>query len=515
MDASATDPQLPPGAYRGLWLGAGAFTVAASLLAIFVYVAYAWELVRYPWDWSPDEGLYLDYARRLLNAPASLYNDRGVPLPAMYGPLQPALLAPAVRMAHPLAAARVLTLLCTLFGAIALGALIRRRANLLWATAGAALYLAIFDISSWFTLVRVDAPLVTLWLWSAVLLLPEELRAGADRLSRARIAGGTAILLAAALAKPTAVVHGLPLVLGWFWVDRRSAWRLTVTMVVSGLAIVALLQMLTGGDFLSTNLLWRLHRSESGLLTKILTDFTLRTWPLLLLALVAGIAARLAKVHPLRDPVWLLLLGGLLILPMSNKGGACWNYLLPLYAALVVAAARWAARASATGGAWSALGPAGMAGLALVLAATQSFPLPTEFDEAASRTLYDFTQAVHRKVGGPFLVSSPDLVYFLAGQTTEIEGTSFKELAQGNAPGVRDVLTRLEQGRYTLVVETWSLPEEPEWQNALHRNYRPLGACRIGTYFTGYDSRLYARRDLPIAFTPPPGVRCLALPRSQ
>ncbi len=170
---------------RHLRLAAAVFTASASLLVVLVYVAYAWELVSYPWDWSPDEGLYLDFARRLLDAPGSLYNERGVPVPAIYGPLFPALLAPVVRLANPLAAARVLTLAFTLLGALAVGALIRRRAGVLWASAGAALYLAIFDIASWFMLVRIDTPLLALWLWSAVLLLPRELRAGADRLSRA------------------------------------------------------------------------------------------------------------------------------------------------------------------------------------------------------------------------------------------------------------------------------------------------------------------------------------------
>jgi hypothetical protein len=499
---------------RHLRLAAAVFAASASLLVILVYVAYAWELVGYPWDWSPDEGLYLDFARRLLDAPGSLYNDRGVPLPAMYGPLFPVLLAPVVRLANPLAGARFLTLAFTLLGALAVGALIRRRAGVLWATAGAALYLASFDIASWFMLVRVDTPLLALWLWSAVLLLPRELQSGADRLSRRRIAGGTALLLAASLVKPTAVVHGLPLVLGWFLVDRRSAWRLTATMAVSGLATFALLQAATGGDFLSANLLWRRHGSEPGLVIKILTDFTLRSWPVLLLALVSALAAGFAKAGLLREPVWLLLAGGLLILPMASKAGACWNYLLPLYAALVVAVACWTARALSGGRDWQPVGLAGMAALSLALVATQTFPMPTTFDETAARTLYGFAQAFHRRIGGPFLVSSPDLVYFLVGQPTEIEGTSFRELANSDAPAAREVLARLEQARYTLVVETWSLPPKPEWQSALRRNYRPLGVCRLGTYFTGYDARLYARRGLPVEFTPPAGVRCLAVPHS-
>jgi len=505
---------LPQPASRHVRLAAAVFAGTAALLVVSIYVVCAWNLVVYPWDWSPDEGLYLDFARRLLDAPGSLYNDRGVPVPAMYGPLYPALLAPMVRLAHPLAAARILNLLCTLLGALALATLIRRRAGVLWAAAGATLYLSIFDIASYLMLARMDSPLITLWLWSAVVLLPRELRAEADQLSRRQTIGGTALLLAAALVKPTAVVHGLPLVLGWFWVDRRSAWRLIAALAISGLATVALMQAATGGGFVDAMLGWRLHGREPGLLAKILADFSLRSWPVLLLALVSALAAGLARTRPHREPACLMLAGGLLILPMSGKAGALWNYLLPLYAALVVAAACWAARAVAARN-WQPVVPTAIAALSLALAITQTFPLPTAFDQAAAQTFYGFVQDFHRKLGGPFLASSPDLVYFLVGEETEIEGTSFSHLADSGAPGARDVLTRLEQARYTLVVETWPLPARPEWQIALRRNYRPLGVCRLGSYFTGYDSRLYARRGLPVDFTPPAGVRCLAVPHGR
>lgn len=494
---------------RHLDLVTSVFTVGASLLVVLVYAAHAWDLIGYPWDWSPDEGIYLDFARRLLDAPASLYNARGVPVPAIYGPLHPALLAPVVRLSNPLAAARVLTLGFTLIGALAVGVLIRRRAGTLWAVAGAALYLSVFNISSWFMLVRIDTPLVAFWLWSAVVLFPSELRAGADHLSRGRIAGATALLLMGCLVKLTAVIHGLPLVLAWFWVDRRSAWRLIAALALSGLVTLALLLAITKGGYLEAVLIWRLHSREPGLLSRLVADFAVRAWPVILLALLSGIAAVLARSRPIRDPVLFLLAGGLLVLPMASKAGACWNYLLPLYAAMVVAGARWAALSLPTVG---SLLPAGIGVLALVLATSQTFPMPTAYDEAAARTLYGFAREFHRKAGGPFLVSRPDLVYFVVGQDAEIEGAGLQQLVDGRAPAATEILERIIQARYTLVVETWPLPRQAAWQNSLHRNYRPLGACRLGSYFTGYDARLYARRDLPVDFTPPSGVRCQAVP---
>jgi hypothetical protein len=500
----------PPG--RHLRLAAAVFTVGASLVVILAYTLCAWTLIKYPWDWSPDDGLQLDFARRLLQSPASVFHGHSVPFPSWFGPLYPALLMPLVQTAHPLAASRILALALTWLGALAVAVLLRRRAGLLWGLAGAALYLSVFDITSYYMLLRSDTPSVTLWLWAAVLLLPSDLRPGDDRLSGARIAGGTALLLAATLAKPTGAVHGLPLVLAWFLVDRRSAWRLTVAAGLAGLTTFALLEVTTRGGFLDALLLLRFHGYAPGLTTQILRDFAERTWPVILLALVTALYTWKKRAHPERDPVGFMLLGGLLVLPMLGKQGACLNYLLPLFVALVVAAGCWAARGLQATSGWRPVVPAAAATLALALAATQTFPLPTPYDEAAARTFYQFTQEFHRKVGGPFLVSVPNLVYFQIGQDTEIEGSIFAQMVAHDAPGVRDVLARLEQARYTLVVETWPLPGQPEWQAALRRNYRPLGACRLGTYFAGYDSRLYARRGLPVDFTPPAGVRCLAVP---
>src|SRR5678815_5055098 len=112
------------------------------------------------------------------------------------------------------------------------------------------------DFSVWLLLVRVDGLMIALWLGAAVALLPRSLEPGSDALSTRRLSWGAALLLAAVLAKPTAAVHGAPLVLGWFLVDRRSAWRLSAVMLVAGLAALAILQLATSGGFLWTMRLW-------------------------------------------------------------------------------------------------------------------------------------------------------------------------------------------------------------------------------------------------------------------
>ena len=83
MNATGENPVRAAGS-RNLRLAAAVFAGAASLSVVLAYAICAWILIKYPWDWSPDEGLYLDYARRLLAAPATLFHGRAVPLPASY-----------------------------------------------------------------------------------------------------------------------------------------------------------------------------------------------------------------------------------------------------------------------------------------------------------------------------------------------------------------------------------------------------------------------------------------------
>jgi hypothetical protein len=483
---------------------ATAAACAAALIVAGAYLVHARVLLDYPWDWSPDEGLYLDYGRRALEAPGTLYSRRVVPFPSAYGPLVPASMALVARLPDPLRAGRLLALAWMALAAAALATLVHRRSGPAWAAAGVALYLAPFDLSFWHALVRVDGPMTALWLWSAVPLLPRTLERGGDVLSSRRIAAGTALLISAVLFKPTAALHGTPLVLAWFLVDSRSAWRLAAAMCATGGVVLGVLQVATGGGFLWVNGLWGLHPSVAGLPWAIVARFAGRAWAGLLIGAASCLAAAAARHRPHREPAIVLLAGGVAIAPLLGKQGASWNYLLPLYAAALVAAAGWAARSRS----WAA--PAA-AVLAVVLAATSTFPLPTALDEATARAFYGFTQRVQGLTGGPLLVSRPELVYFLAGQPAEIEGSSFVHLANRGAPGTEDVLRRLEEGRYALVVSTWPLPVATRWTAALQHGYRRVGQCRLGWYYgDGPPSYLLVRRDLSVTFAPPAGTRCVA-----
>jgi hypothetical protein len=506
-----------------LVLVATATSIAAALVVLVVYVARALVLVRYPWDWSPDEGLFLDYARRALEAPETLYPHRVVPLPSFYGPLLPFLMAPLVKLKAPLAAARLMELALTLAGAAAVAQLVRRGTGALWALCGLALYLAPLNLSFWNMLVRVDGAMLALFLWAAVFLLPREITRGADVLGARRLLVGGALLMAATLVKPTVAFHGAPLVLGWFLVDRRSAWRLTGAMAAAGLASFGVLQVATHGGFLWVNRLWALHSKEPNLATNILIYFVGLSWPILVLAATAGVVAWRARATPLREPALLLVAGGLAIVPLLQKHGASWNYMLPLFAALVVTTCRWFGRAGAGGETPRPRSPPRPAAIvavsivSLLLVATRRFPLPSAADAATAHVFYRLVLGAQRQLGGPLLLARPDLAYFLAGQSEEVEGSSFQDLVEGAAPGVEQVFDGLKARRYSVVVETWPLTERPEWRQALREGYRHIAGCSLAWYFgVNLMSNVLVRRGQPMVFIPPEGVRCFAAyPESQ
>jgi 4-amino-4-deoxy-L-arabinose transferase-like glycosyltransferase len=496
-----------------------AFALAASFLVLAAYAERTVALAAYPWDWSPDEGLSLDYGRRALRAPESLYTRSVSPFPSAYGPVLPALLAPIVALsAQPLRPARLLALAWTLAGALAVYALVRRRGSRTAGLAAAALSLAPFDLTFWYVLVRVDGLMVALWLTAAAVLLPARLEKGADRLGTGRLVAGTALLLSAVLAKPTAVLHGTPLVLGWWLVDRRSAWRLAAAVSASGLLALAALQWASGGGFLWVNRLWALHPSQPGLREIVLSGFIGSAWPLVLLCALLALgrahdgAGSDRREPPLaRESALLLLAGGLLAVPALSKEGAWWNYLLPLLAALAVLAGHLASRGGAAGPGAAARSVA-LAVVALALAATRTFPLPTAEDERTARVLYDYVEEHVARTPGPILVSRPDLASFLVGQPAEIEGSSYVHLAAARAPGTERVLGRLQRREYTLLVETWPLPRFGGYGEAIEAGYTFAGGCIVGYFYGPTAVHVRPRRDLPHPMIPRVGTRCGSAP---
>src|SRR5256885_7684276 len=263
----AVTPPTPPS------LAARAIAVAAMLTAataILIYAAGAAMLVGYPYEWDPSEGGALEVAWRLLHDPAQLYpHGTVVPHPFPLPPLQALLHVPLVLTSGAdLRGPRALSLviLVAILGAIYV--LVRRAGGeggsrrLAWVAA--ATLLAPLADSFWLMLARVDGLMIALLLWAAVVGLPRELRRGAAVLSTKRALATAALLVLACLAKPSAALHGAPLLLAWALVDWRSFVRLAAATVALGLAAGGAIDVASHGGFLESNRLWLLHGQEAG-----------------------------------------------------------------------------------------------------------------------------------------------------------------------------------------------------------------------------------------------------------
>jgi hypothetical protein len=492
------------------------YSLATALGVALAYGACAWVLFGYPWDWSPDEGIALDYGRRLLQAPETLYPREAVPFPAAYTPLLPVLMAPVVAWsAEPLRFARFLACAWTILVGSAAYALVRSRSGAAVSLATAALVFAPVDLSYWYLLIRVDGPMVALWLLAAAFLLPARLERGTDRLSRGRLWGGALALLGSVLAKPTALVHALPLVLGWFLVDRDSGRRLCVTLASLGLALLLLLEWLTSGGFLWTMSLWGTHPRQAGLLTSLLVMFLERSLPIWIFAATGLVYAGCCTRAGWRDGAWLLLLGGLLGVPLLSKSGAWWNYMLPaLCGAAILGGRLWGVAPDPATPRWSGmlrlhdLAPAAVATLALGLVLTRTFPLPSNQDAKTAEFFYTFL----KERGRPILATQPEYAYFLLDQVTEMEGSSFPYLAASKVAGVERIRNRIAERWYrTIVAVPHFWPADASFESVLTQNYTLLGECALGFHYGRTRFVLFAPHGSPVRFQPPPGVRCRAL----
>ncbi len=478
--------------------------VAASLLALGIYAWQAVSLTRYPWDWSPDEGLFLEYARRLVQDPVMLYPRSVTPYPASHGPLQPVILAPIVALfAEPIRPARVLAMGWTALIALAVYRLVRRKATWPQALACAALVLAPLDLTFWFMLLRVDGLMTAFWLLGAVVLLPERLERGADRLSWPRAGVGALLLLAAVLVKLSAILHTAPLVLGWLLVDVASGLRLASLVGGGGLAALLGLQVATAGGFLWAMQLWK-SPFQPSLIALHGWIFFDSTWMVFLFAAFCLLAATRAGIRPFRDGALLLMLGGLAIVPSMARLGAWWNYLLPLLCATVVLAGRWLGCST---GRFARFGPSLTALLALALAASRTFPLPTLEDERTARAFYDFVGEAVRHERKPILATRPEYAYYVAGQPTEIEGASIDQVWAARVPGIELIRERLDATSYGLVV---GLGLPGDLGAALQLRYRRVGSCELRFFYGLTAFTLHLPRDSSLRFAPPPGTRCRA-----
>jgi hypothetical protein len=478
-----------------------------AAVAIGLFVRSAVTLIRYPFDWDPGEGLVIEAATRLWqHGLAALYPSGAVvPAPFTYGPLVPALLAVTTWGHASLGVARALGTGFALAAGGAVYLLVRKTGTRATALAFAALALAPASRTYWLALARVDAAMIACWLGAAVFLVPKTLARGSDRLGWPRALAGASLLVLAVLAKPTMVVLGAPLVLGWLLVDLGSAARVGLASLVGGGLCFAWLELSTGGGFART--LWfqtfpaRIPGQSSRLLLDVLTKHGAAT-ALTLLAL--AIAAR-RRDGSWRDGAWLLWLAGPLTIPMLAKAGAVINYQLPW----ALGQAALAGRLIGSGltvqqdrrlpaDAIGALPAAGVA-LALMLA---GFPLPTRTDRRTAQSFYGFIEARR----GPMLAVHPDLAYVVAREPVLLEMALFPDLYRHGLPGTRQLFDRLDRQEFHTVVENldrWSLQA---------KGYTPVGGCQLGYHYGDMRVLLMvpAAEAPSTVFSPLPGSRCLA-----
>jgi hypothetical protein len=472
---------------------------AASVGVFLVYLLHAAVLIHYPWDWSPDEGLFLDYARRLLEAPGTLYPvGQSVPFPLVWTPLLPALLAPVVAWCQrPLAVARLLALAWTVAAAAGVYVLVRRRTTSTLGLAAAALSLAPMGLTFWFMLVRMDGLMTALWIWSAAVLVPDRLALGGGRLSWGRAFAGSLLIVLAFLAKSTAVLHAAPLVAAWLWIDRASGLRLIAAVGGLGALTVAALHLVTGGGFLWVQGLWGDHPWRFNFVPGLLRIVAKDT----LLPLAAGAAAAVLATRAgdkrWREAALPMLIGALLIVPALGKYGSSSNYLVPVAAAVAVLVGRWLgawaeAAASQTARAQrAALAAAACALVALLTLAMNRFPLPTPRDEQASAAFYSFVT----ERGAPILALRPDYAYYLLHQPVEVEGSSYVLMRRAGVPGIDVVSRRVEERYYRTIVFAEGSWFVDEIRADLERHYRLEGRVALGYFFGPKVWVILAPRD--------------------
>jgi hypothetical protein len=327
----------------------------------------------------------------------------------------------------------------------------------------------------WLTLVRTDGLMLAFWLWAAVILLPKALRRGAETLSWRRALGGSALLVLATHTKPTVVVMGAPLILGWLLVDWRSAARLGLATATLGGLVFVTLQIVTDGGF------WRSLALQGSMPFDVhqavrLIGHSLRVWwgALALSAIGLWIAVR-RRDGSWRDGAWLLCAAGPLSMPLLSKFGAGPNYLLPWACGQAVLAGRLFGTSPSPLASWGQM-MGGLASAAIVckLMLTQHFPLPTEQDRRTSDAFYEFVKSVKP----PIMAATPDYASVLVGQSVLVESATFPTLAASMAPGTQELLRSLRQPGYNLLIEytnNWKL---------VSRGYTRIAACSLG-YFYG------------------------------
>jgi hypothetical protein len=508
MTDPSTPPQRePPG--KDLRKLAEIVCFASALMSLGMFAVHAFDLATYPWDWDPGEWGTFDSALRLLNSGPPLYpRDTVVPIPQTYGPTLAVLLLPILALGKtPYFAGRLLMLGIALSISLAAYLLVRRRSSRAVASACASLILAPFDQSFWYVLVRVDAVMIALWLWAAVLALPPSLRPSRESLSWRRACLAGFVLALAALTKATAIVLGATMIGGWMLVNRRLAWRLAVGTAAAGGVLVLLLQALTRGGFLPTLLLQRHLPYRAEQIASLLAEALRFNWEAVALFIAALGWCLWRRDGRWRDGAWVLWAAGPTMLPFLGKIGAVFNYLLPFFAGQAILLGRLLDEdnpADVAAARRIALRDLALAAAVAGIALTHPFPSPDAQDRITSQTFFRFVKTR----GAPVLAAQPECTYGEIGQPVEVEHTDFMSYLRAGLPGTAGVVHRVRAQSYRLLVGN---QQDMRFEGAPYRN---VGFCDLRFYYGLARLSLFVPKDdvSSSGFEVAPGARCLALP---
>ena len=242
----------------------------------------------------------------------------------------------------------------------------------------------------------------------------------------------------------------------------------------------------------------------------MLRDFLGLAWPLVGWWLLT-LAPRAAAATAWRDGSLLLLAGALLVLPLTTKSGASWNYLVPAVAALAVATARgWAARRQTSGSPARHRGRGALGARSrLALALGRPFPLPTRGGRAYRARLLRLRHGAHARERR----TAADAAARARLRTRSASRSRWRAAASSTSPAARrpapsSCVERLRRRATALVVGTWPLPDTGSYREAAARSYVQAGGCTLGYYFGTVTATLLPRRDLFRPMSAQAGTRC-------
>jgi hypothetical protein len=378
-----------------------------------------------------------------------------------YTPLYHAVVAVLWRLGFdPLIAGRVVSLLagtalaveCGLLAALGLPERAPRAHKIIAGAGAAALILGMPETVEWSTAMRVDMLAASL---GTLGLLALRLR---DRGPAWSAAAGLCFLLAL-LTKQNAAVPAIAGIGALLVVQPRSALRLGGALAAIGLALIAIAEALTHGEFLRHTVLYDAARFSWAQLTEL--GFPLMAKAALPVLVAAGFAG--TTLHRLRrerrwrnDPAaWspialsLYLVLGLISGLGIGKVGAGSNYMLPL----LVPAAVLAGMALAE---LPRYAPALLAALLVVVpAGLASYPFQSRAELAAHDRQDAELLEIVRAAPGPVLCEDMTLL-MRAGRPVPWEFGSITELTRLGIIDETPLVKRLDDGFFdTLIVYTW------------------------------------------------------------